>query len=791
MDWISHDDRFLKEHLIGLKQVTDFILEEKTQNFYSKMDLKKWVYNLVSYHDLAKASIYFQVYLANALILKGSGHKYYSIVQLKKFLEENSEKFREWKLSSQLKEHALFGAWMALSLFNKVERYGLDAFLFSKILKRHHGYLRDFTVASMNPVDKRKDLEKIGHEIDLEKYSKMLEDIGLPFQYQDIGQILDDFKIRQFDKLARELGKNKDSSFYFRTLFLYSILLSADKGDVMLVKKQFSRKILSSSLIDAFKSNTLKTDYSINKLREEAYQLAIQRTQKYGHKNFFSITLPTGLGKTFTAYKVALLIKEKYCQDFRIVYCLPFTSIIDQNASILKSILENQGINTSNIGIHHHLATPIMKDEEDSRYSEWEYFTEGWQNEITVTTFVQLWESVFANHNRQIRKFHNLANSIIILDEVQSIKPSLLPALEFMMENLARYFNTKFILVTATQPIILREKTIELCSKGTTDYFFKKMNRTIIDTNYLTEGLMNEETLARIIIDKYKKDPKSILVICNTIRFSQNLFNLVAAKLEDSEVFYLSAAIIPHSREVILEKIKSLLTERKPVILIATQVVEAGVDVDFDEVYRDFAPMFSINQAAGRGNRNSTRGTSKVYLFRSGKEKIYDPVLLDTTEKTLMEFDKSIPESQFFSLNQTFFEGVKIKIQDDSNDSNKLIKSILSLRFEDIGTNLDYRLTVEKYKSHNLYITINEEATKFWEKYLSLLDIKEHLDRKSAIKLHMPKLMKYVVKVPDYVYQPVVEDSDKALIYDENWSSFYDEIFGYKMPENESITEII
>jgi CRISPR-associated endonuclease/helicase Cas3 len=292
----------------------------------------------------------------------------------------------------------------------------------------------------------------------------------------------------------------------------------------------------------------------------------------------------------------------------------------------------------------------------------------------------------------------------------------------------------------------------------------------------------------------YKSEQKSALVICNTIRFSQNLFNLIvkAKCLHAEDIYYLSASIIPQSREYLLEnEIKVKLSRGIPIILISTQVVEAGVDIDFDTVYRDFAPLSSINQAAGRCNRNSTKGISPVFLFRSGKEQIYDPTQLNITNKILEEFGVEIYENQFYELNQKYFAAIKSKIQDDSVLSEDLIKSILSLKFEDVGRNKKYRLIVEKYKSNSFFIPINEEAEILWNEYISAMSIKEHFKRKAEIRLLTPKLMKYIVRIPHYAYMPKRDDADKAIINDSEWQSFYDKRLGYKNPVVESKGEII
>lgn len=785
MEWISHDDRLLKEHLAGLKKVSEQILPEKNQSFFSSEELKEKVFALVAYHDLAKASVYFQLYLSYALLGTGKEHRDYSKQDLQAFLDKNKAYIKKWKENPSLKNHALFGAWMSLFLWNPTITYSIENFLFLEILKAHHGALRNFDLASINPRTDIETLTEIASTVDLERYGKTMKELGLPFEFGNLPELLSSFKGFHFDmKVISSLSQNQESLYYFQTLFMYSFLLSADKGDMMLQEKEWNRTSIESNIIDKYKSKFVQTKHPINVLREAAYQTAVSRVVSLGEQNFYSITLPTGLGKTFTAYKTALQIKELYAPDFRIVYCLPFTSIIDQNASVFNDILESASIDKGNIGVHHHLSIPDISKEDDIEegfYPNWEYITEGWQSEITITTFVQLWESIFASHNRQLRKFHNLANSIIILDEIQSINPKLFPAFEFVMEAMAKYFNTKFLFVTATQPILLEDKVQELCFKNEKDYFFSQMKRTLLDTSLLqNEELMNEEELSEIVLADYEESGKSILVICNTIGFSQKLRELLSNSLEESELFYLSASIIPYSREQTLEAVREKLDNNEPIILVSTQVVEAGVDIDFDTVYRDFAPLSSINQAAGRCNRNAGKGVSKVILFKSGKDKIYDPTQLDITKNVLDSFPAEIPENQFYELNQNYFQAVKKKIQEGSDISNDLIKDILTLRFENVGTDKKYRLFVEKFKTYSYFISIDEEAETLWDDYQDKFEIEDFFERKQAIQLLMPKLMKYVVNIPDYIHSPTPEEKEMAIIKPDDWKKLYDVEQGYK-----------
>jgi len=190
--------------------------------------------------------------------------------------------------------------------------------------------------------------------------------------------------------------------------------------------------------------------------------------------------------------------------------------------------------------------------------------------------------------------------------------------------------------------------------------------------------------------------------------------------------------------------------------------------------------LSSINQAAGRCNRNAGKGVSKVILFKSGKDKIYDPTQLDITKNVLDSFPAEIPENQFYELNQNYFQAVKKKIQEGSDISNDLIKDILTLRFENVGTDKKYRLFVEKFKTYSYFISIDEEAETLWDDYQDKFEIEDFFERKQAIQLLMPKLMKYVVNIPDYIHSPTPEEKEMAIIKPDDWKKLYDVEQGYK-----------
>lgn len=796
MELLSHDDKLLSEHIAGLKKIVDVLIGEKIQKLFPDDVLSNIINILVSYHDLGKASIYFQLYLANSLVQSNIPHKYYSLNDLKLFLKNNSDNLATLHDKFELKNHSLVGAFMAINDSYLKNLSESDKYIIFLALLCHHGDLKSLELSTVNVLPKRELLQIILSNINLTKLSELLHNINLKVNFADVNKLFLDYKVRTINNTIRIIKNETNCANYLKTLFLYSLLLSADKGDVMLNNNSNIERIhLKSDIIDEYKSKYLTSRANINVKREEAYKCTIDNLKKNNKSNFYSITLPTGLGKTLISLNVAFNLKRLIYPNFRIIYCLPFTSIIDQNADIIKRVLSSAGYDRSVLNVHHHLTIPDEGIDTENKYSEWEYFVDGWQSEITITTFVQLWDSIFTCKNRNIRKFHNLVNSIIILDEVQQIKPGLIRAFEFLAEYLNKYFNTQFIFVSATQPLILKDKVKELSINKTNSYFFENLNRTVIKKDLLNKNIfMAEDKLSDIVVEKYKGNPLSTLIICNTIKYSQKLFNLLnESKDINCKIFYLSASIIPFSRQKVLLDVNKCLNNKEKIILVSTQVIEAGVDIDFELVYRDLSPMSSINQAAGRCNRNNSNNNviGNVYLFDSGKKRIYDPVLLEITESIIYRDVKIIEEKDYHTINEEYFKKVYERIQNLSNDSYHLIEDINSLNFERICSNTNYRLIDKQHYTNKIFIPINDEAFELWKEFLNYLKIENRYEKKRKIKTIFPKLSYYSVDIPNYIYKPDNDEKGKSIIYCNNWNDIYDETLGYKYDVNNNTIEFI
>lgn len=784
--YFSHTDRTLQEHLFGLKEVIDQVLPQKYQQYWEPTELEQILYLLIAYHDIAKATPYFQYRIAKATQEENPEYYQEHLMELEDWLNHEAVKDLSAGEIRILSRHTLFGATVSQQQFVD-EEPRLEHLMFYEIIRRHHGDLMNFspplfTKAFLDDEENESFLKQF-NSIDYSVYAEIIKGLTNLSDPELEALKKRHGRQRKIGKLIEQCTNQKSVSHYLKTQFLYSLLLSADKGDVMLTEKErvLNRFDIPANIIDRFKQ-TISSGKAIDKTREDAYQTVLKNLEAHLEQNFFAITLPTGLGKTFTAYKAALRLKEENPKH-RIIYCLPFTSIIDQNGQLLKKILEETAQPVNLATLHHYLSAPqeVMKDrsEELMTYQEGEYLTEGWENEIIITTFVQLFESLFTNRNRALRKFHNLANSIIILDEVQNIPPKFIEVIETVFEEMAEKFNTKFLFVTATQPIILPEKVtrLEVNEEKPPGYYFKGLDRITLDQSLLKEEDLTDKQLYAELEQCAADNPrKSILVIVNTKAFSQSLFEHLRSALSH-DCLYLSAALIPYHRKRVIDTVKKA---DKPICLVSTQVVEAGVDIDFDIVYREFAPMDSINQAAGRCNRNGIKGKGVVKIFKYKRKrplKIYDAVLMDITKNVLKAQDTIIPEPQFFEINNDYFQQVKEKIQDDNDDSKDLLDYIYGLQFEKIKEK--FKLIDKTWKEYDCFISVNGDAEVVWQQYLDCFEIENPFERKAELKKVKPKLLNYVVSIPDYVIEVTDEEKEKSVIYRQDWKNFYSKTVGY------------
>ena len=366
----------------------------------------------------------------------------------------------------------------------------------------------------------------------------------------------------------------------------------------------------------------------VNKIRHSIFE---QCLSKAGDKQgVFSLTVPTGGGKTLSSMAFALAHARKWNLD-RIVVVIPYLSIIEQNAAEYRRILdpENRGL-----VVEHHSATSVEKDSEIQSDSL-NQSSENWDRPIIITTSVQFIETLFSSSPSKCRKLHNIVNSLVIFDEVQTLPVHLLNPLLNVIRELKENYKVTFLLMTATQPAFRRhpiflsdgfsnDEVAEVCED--TLSAFNVLSRV----DYSIEGQLNWQTLAERMADGIQA-----LCIVNVRKHAFELWDTLRNLLpydERDSVFHLSSAMCAEHRMDVLgdpnnPKVGSVRHRLKfglPCRVVATQVVEAGVDLDFPRVFRAMGPLDSIVQAAGRCNREGQLADSSGSA-KKGRVLIFEP----------------------------------------------------------------------------------------------------------------------------------------------------------------------
>ena len=497
-------------------------------------------------------------------------------------------------------------------------------------------------------------------------------------------------------------------------------------------------------------------------------------------KHIFSITAPTGYGKTLAAFHFALKLREVLSSqgiNARIVYVAPFLGIIDQNLKVIREALSlNQ--NQSNLLLaHHHLAEMNYrpKDEDESFSTlESELLIEGWNSEIIVTTFVQFFNSILGNRASQLRKFHNLEGSIVLLDEVQSIPHKYWKLIRDILAFLSQQLNMHIVLMTATQPLIFNSDQVnELVEDMPLDQqrprvlFQIKTDRRIFIDDFCRE--VNE------ILDETPQ--YSYLLVMNTIKSAIQVYNSIG---NTREKYYLSANITPKQRRDKLEIISNALKNQRPIVLVSTQVVEAGIDLDFDRAIRDIGPIDSIIQVAGRCNRNGSRDQHKslVHIYNvvnsQGYEfarQIYGDYLIEKTKEVLSNYYTTCDPLQ---LSSVYYQ--KVRAGKSDLESDKLLNTICQLDYQGLE---NFRL-IEDQDSVSVYVEINQEAKDIWLKYVALMDESSGLQAKEKFLQIRQSFYNYVINVPEGNVKNLGLTKGFYLIPENRLNEFYDCETGFK-----------
>jgi CRISPR-associated endonuclease/helicase Cas3 len=419
---------------------------------------------------------------------------------------------------------------------------------------------------------------------------------------------------------------------------------------------------------------------------------------------------------------------------------------------------------------HHHLSSSEYK-EHDQGNSELDdikninqsiLLTEGWHSEIIITTFNQLLNSVVTNQNKLARKFHNIANSVIILDEIQALPVKYYSLIRETLNYLAKNFNCWIIAMSATQPIIFGSGAKELTGEpkkffDNFDRFDFRFDMSEKKYDYLFEKIFNDI----IYGDFYKKD---IIIILNTVSICKKFYNDLKEKISqtlnkkgiidfegiynigDLEIINLSTSILPIYR---LAKIKRIREDKKRKIIVTTQLVEAGVDISADVIYRDLAPLDCLIQSAGRCNRNNKqkKGVVNVFVMANDNDKnyysfIYDPVLIGITKEIIGD-KKEVSEKDFsLKIINNYYDKV-IQRMDTETDGKKIFDDMKNLKFQKTR---DFEL-IKNQKTMSIFVEIDQKAKKVRENLEKILNLENGIDKKNELLKIKQAINQYTLSV--------------------------------------------
>ncbi|MBE9230215.1 CRISPR-associated helicase Cas3' [Cuspidothrix issatschenkoi LEGE 03284] len=385
----------------------------------------------------------------------------------------------------------------------------------------------------------------------------------------------------------------------FAIRMLFSVLVDSDRLDA----RNFENTINQGNFTYKFNSN-LKLSNSQNVISKarETFANYCQKSSELP-RGIFRLTGPCGIGKTIASANFAYLHSQKN-QMSGIVYVGPLKSIIEQTAEVYRQLF---GENT--VLEHHSGYEPKLEESKEYKLN-----TERWDKPIIVTSGVQFYESLFANHPTKCRKLQGLMNKVILLDESQSIPPNLVRPILNVLNTLVIDWGCTIVLMSATQPAFHNLddddliNVVDIIPEDETTRLFQQLNR--VNYQYIADSWEWKDVVSSIQNTGLHQG----LIIVNTTKLAREGYEILSAQFPE-KCFHLSSRMCPAHRSQILTKVRQLLKDKKPCFLISTQVIEAGVDVDFPIVYRQIAPLDSIIQAAGRCNREGKQDKGNVIIF--------------------------------------------------------------------------------------------------------------------------------------------------------------------------------
>ena len=691
---------------------------------FAQEKLQEVCYWMKYFHDLGKYTDYFQDYLQNGKDSDFKNHAHISALLLYRFLRESME----------------------ISDFKKNDN--VLAFFAYVCVRLHHGSLgfkRLFSDAQMPKMYKEMQIQ--GENLS-GKAGELLMDC-------ELDETMSQEKFRKFCDVSSWMDSSKlhlmhtyittrlaDAKWYFLLIYLFSILVDADKLDSAQLSTQPVNCLHPDEIVKYLKEKNIektafvqKRQAARNRIMDVVEGLSDEQIMR---QHIFTLTAPTGIGKTVASLECALRLQQKLHMlkgyTPRIITAIPFINIIEQTRQVYEEIAADK----VTLIAHHRLADISLADDnrEEISIDKKLLEMESWEGDIILTTFVQLFHSILSSRNRALKKINKLAGSIVILDEVQALPEAYMPLLGAVITKIAEYYGTYFILMTATQPRLLESAnkilTPDELSSGIellpdNQQYFQNLKRTKFVPQL--KKTMNTQEFVEFFSNKWQ-GRGSALIVVNTIKRSIDVYTKIkqelAPKFPDAEILYLSTNIIPAQREEVIKNAAQLLAESRPVVMVSTQTIEAGVDLDFDMGFRDIAPLAALVQTAGRINRSGLKQDfSPIYIVQIESDNSYVYSLhnlVDTRELLAAYTEITEPEYQQL-INQYFSLTLNRPLSTESK--NIWSKGIMKLDFEEID---QFKLIDNAGDIIDVFVEYDSKASSIADAYEEILSEKENLN---------------------------------------------------------------
>ncbi len=594
-------------------------------------------------HDLGKYSLEFQNYIASATgLIDPDADDFVDASQLRGRVDHSTAgaQFVWRKLASLGQEGQIVGQLLALciashhsGLIDCLTPDGEDSFS-RRIGKTEMSAHHDEATAKLDPLIASRVKEFIEPQQIVEEVLAVLRAIVGVENDANGSKTIVSFKV---GLLAR---------------MLFSALIDADRVDTADFENPQAAKLRCNGeypsweiLIERLESriSDLTISKPIDSLRRDISEHC--RAAAGRQRGCFTLTVPTGGGKTLASLRFALH-HAKHNNIDRVIYVIPFTSIIDQNADIARKILEPEeaGVEFGSIVLEHHSNLTTEKQTWRAKI-----LSENWDAPVVFTTSVQFLEAAFGGGTRGARRMHQLAKAVIIFDEAQTIPVRCVHIFNNAINFLVEQCGSSVVLCTATQPLLNDVNPANGAARFSSygnimpnaTLLFDQLKRVEIRICCRPGGWCDRD-VTELAIEEIE-DVRSCLIIVNTRKAAISLYEMCCDLSDKKMVYHLSTSMCPAHRRLVLAKIRQRLIDNEPTLCISTQLIEAGVDIDFGAVIRHVAGLDSIAQAAGRCNRNGLRPPGRVHVINPAEEatdRLIDiRVGRDVTMRVLAEFE--------------------------------------------------------------------------------------------------------------------------------------------------------